>query len=317
MTNFKKKSFLIIKIVIFILAYIFIFYKIKKLDLNNFNFYEYNLWYLIFAFLLMFANWSVEAYKLILLVSDIQKLSFKDAFKSTTISIVFGLFTPNRLGEIPGKTILLEKQNRIKGTVASSLGSFAQFTITLVLGLVGSSFFFFFIKNADLKQYFSNETFLIIIFLAIVFIIAYFNPSKLEKLLVRLKFSEKITAKFEILSTYKRKKLFQILSLSFFRYLIFTLQFYLILLYFNINLPTIIAFSSIFLILLLMNILPHFVIADLGIRGSISIFVFGQFLTITPEIISAPILLWIINIMIPALLGQFFISKLKVKKIIQ
>lgn len=258
-------------------------------------------------------NWFIESYKFILLVNDIQKISFKKAVKSTAISIVFGLFTPNRLGEIPGKTVLLEKQNRLKGTIAASLGSFAQFTITLVLGLIGTSIIIFFINNDDTNKIFSKELFFILIFITFTFLLIYFNTAKIVKILIKLKISDKIISKFEILSTYKKEKLLIILSLSFFRYLIFTLQFYLLLLFFNINLPLIIAFSSIFSILLLINILPHFVIADLGIRGSISIFVLGQFIAISPEIISAPIFLWIINIIIPALLGQYYISKLKIK----
>ena len=259
-------------------------------------------------------NWFIEAYKFILLINHIQKISFKKAIKSTAISIVLGLFTPNRLGEIPGKTVLLEKQNRIKGTIAASLGSFAQFTVTLVMGFIGSTIIVFFIKNSNLNNIFSNKLFFILIFIAIAFLFIYFNTSKIVKILIKLKISDKIISKLNILSSYKKEKLLIILSLSFFRYFIFTLQFYLLLLFFNINLPAIIAFSSIFSILLLINILPHFVIADLGIRGSISIFVFGQFITITPEIISAPIFLWLINIVVPALFGQLFISKLKVKK---
>lgn len=261
----------------------------------------------------MFINWAFEAFKWTILVENFQIVSFKNALKSTTMGIVFGLFTPNRLGEIPGKTILLQKGNRAKGTLAASVGSFAQFTVTFILGLIGIVFILFYLKNIAFRNIFTNNISILLAFFALLILILYFNIEKILRFFQKNKFSSKFLSKLEFITNYDNNKLTQVLILSLLRYLVFSLQFYLLLLFFNINLPTIIAFSSIFSIFLMINILPNFVVADLGIRGSISIFVFGQFIAIRPEIISAPILLWFINIVIPALVGQFFISKIKIK----
>lgn len=261
----------------------------------------------------MFINWSIEAFKWIILVKNFQIVSFKNAMKSTTMGIVFGLFTPNRLGEIPGKTILLQKENRAKGTLAASVGSFAQFTVTFIVGLIGIIFILFYLKNIAFRNIFTNSISILLIFLALLILILYFNIEKTVRFLEKNKLSSIFFSKVEFISNYNNNKLIKVLILSLLRYLVFAMQFYLLLLFFNINLPTIIAFSSIFSIFLMINILPNFVVADLGIRGSISIFVLGQFIAIRPEIIEAPVLLWIINIVLPAILGQFFISKIKLK----
>jgi hypothetical protein len=60
-----------------------------------------------------------------------------------------------------------------------------------------------------------------------------------------------------------------------------------------------------------MNILPSIVIADLGIRGSVSIFILGQFSENTQGILTASVVLWIINIMLPSILGLFLYTNRK------
>ena len=95
------------------------------------------------------------------------------------------------------------------------------------------------------------------------------------------------------------------------RYFVFAFQFYLLLLFFGVDINILDAITAISGTYLLINVLPHVIIADLGIRGSAAIFVIGQLSANVQGILSATILLWLINVILPAFAGQFFIIKHK------
>jgi hypothetical protein len=109
------------------------------------------------------------------------------------------------------------------------------------------------------------------------------------------------------------------LFLSLARYIVFSAQFYLLLVIFGAGVPASQAIILIPVIYLIMTIVPSIALADLGIRGSVALFMFGLYFTRYGEadgntdiaILTATTLLWFINLIIPAILGTFFVFNLK------
>ena len=83
--------------------------------------------------------------------------------------------------------------------------------------------------------------------------------------------------------------------------------------------PTVQGFILIPVIYLIMAIIPSIALADLGIRGSVSLYILGLYFARygngvpTPEvsILAASTALWLINLILPALLGTLFVFNLK------
>ena len=63
--------------------------------------------------------------------------------------------------------------------------------------------------------------------------------------------------------------------------------------------------------LLFITITPTITIAEIGVRGSVAIFVLGLFSSNDIAILSSTTILWLINLIIPAIIGSFFIFSLK------
>lgn len=65
-----------------------------------------------------------------------------------------------------------------------------------------------------------------------------------------------------------------------------------------------------------MAAIPTIALADLGIRGSVSIFFIGAYFVLeqsaAPEILAASTMIWAINLALPAILGMLFINRLKI-----
>ncbi len=318
MTKKKREIlFLVLKFVVITASYIYIYHKLKDVDFQHIKVDDLSAFvYLFFAFLLMFVNWGIEAYKWHFLIQKVQRISYFDAIKNVFVGIVFGLFTPNRIGEIGGRAAYLNKSNKFKGVLVAGVGSFAQMTVTVVLGILGIAFLFFIVNSFEVKYSFSVVLPVVLIVLSILMCLFFFNLGFVADFAKKIKLSAKVISKLEYLRSISQKKLLIVLFISLLRYFVFVFQFYLLLYFFDVKIDFFIAIAGIFTVFLLINILPNVVVADMGIRGSVSLFILGQLDTNLQGILSASILLWMINILLPAIVGQFFIIKTKQTEVI-
>jgi hypothetical protein len=122
-----------------------------------------------------------------------------------------------------------------------------------------------------------------------------------------------------IFAVYSNKELLGALLLSLLRYVIFSTQFYLLLRIFDVGLPLSQGLILIPVIYLVMTLVPSIALIDLGIRGSVSIFIIGLYfkksglISADTElaILTSSTVLWLVNLIIPAILGTFFVFSLK------
>jgi hypothetical protein len=132
----------------------------------------------------------------------------------------------------------------------------------------------------------------------------------------------RLMEKLLIFSVYRRRDLFIILLLSAFRYLVFTTQYYLLLRFWGIKVHFVDAFELIAVVYLLTTLIPSVALTELGIRGSVAIWVFRIYQPLSgmvpqvfnASVLSASVTLWLINIGIPATVGAFLIFRLKFRK---
>ena len=121
-----------------------------------------------------------------------------------------------------------------------------------------------------------------------------------------------------VISDYSGLELLTVLLLSFLRYCVFTLQFYILLMMFSIEIPLLHGLMIISLIFFIMTAIPTVTMAELGVRGSVSLYFidlyFAKFGAMTENIdigvVSSTSTLWLINLAVPAILGTFFVYRL-------
>jgi len=105
--------------------------------------------------------------------------------------------------------------------------------------------------------------------------------------------------------------LLKVFVLSFFRYVVFSIQYLLVLKSFNIELSFLLTLSLIAATFFVSTVVPTFALTEITVRGVSAIYFFGLYLTDTMPVLAASLILWIINLAIPALLGTLFIWRLK------
>lgn len=309
----KKYLSIIIKIVIVFFSFYFIYQQLvenksfEELDISVLiDTVKKNKVYLVGVILMMFLNWLVEALKWRYMISKIENISIMTAYRAVFTGITVSTFTPNRIGEYGGRVFCLEKGDRIKAVFITVLCSMSQLLVTI---LYGSISLFILFDEILIDKTFLSVSLLILLNLFLLF--SYFNISHIVNFLGKFKLIKSFKKYLEVLVMYNYKDLIIAFIYSNTRYFIFSLQFIILLHVFGINISFMDAILSVMLIFFFITITPTITIAEIGVRGSVAIFVLGLFSSNDIAILSSTTLLWLINLIIPAIIGSFFIFSLK------
>jgi hypothetical protein len=274
-------------------------------------------WKFWVVILFVFVNWGLEARKWQLLMKALQPISFITAFKSVLCGVTFSLNTPNRIGEYGGRIIFVNEGNRLKAVTLSIAGGMAQLIITMFMGCLGLAYLLFTMDAADLLM--GISVFWVRIFLygsisgTLVFIFFFFRLRWLIRLLEKLPYSVRFLKYINVLETFDVKILLRLLSISFFRYIIFVFQYIFILQILQVEQNVWTGFWLITVMFWIMAIIPSFAIAELGIRGTVAKTLFS-YSSNTIGILTVTSGIWFVNLFIPALIGSLLILGIKIKK---
>jgi predicted neutral ceramidase superfamily lipid hydrolase len=118
----------------------------------------------------------------------------------------------------------------------------------------------------------------------------------------------------QIIARYSPRELEKLLLLSAIRYVVFTAQ-YLILLYaLGVTFVWWQGFFMINVIYLVMAMVPTIAIAEIGIRGKVSVSFLGLLSANAAGIIAATVAIWLINLVLPAVMGSILLLGVKIFK---
>ena len=263
------------------------------------------------AFLLIPINIAFEAMKWKKSIQPIENVPFSKAFTAIFTGITAGMFFPNRTGDFFGRIFILEKGNRIKAAMLTFVGNIAQMIVTVSLGCFACVFFAGRFRWLVLLA----ATTVLGLLLVLFFNIKIF---RYLRIFVPKKWREKTDGYMGVFNMFSRKELLTILLLAFAKYMVYSLQFVILIWAFGIPLSYFNSMIPIMVTYLLMTVIPFITITEIAVRGSVCIVVFEKWLAINAissswsmMVFSASTILWLYNLAIPAVVGLFFINKLK------
>jgi Lysylphosphatidylglycerol synthase TM region len=256
----------------------------------------------------MMANWSLEALKWKLAITIIEPVSFFTAFKATLSGISFSVSLPYRVGEYLGRMLYLQDASRIKAIPVTVVASLSQLLITVMAGFFS---YLYLLPHLGALQIFSGTPFVFfgigIVILLVLFSFFYFKVGRLTEYLA-IKIPVKWVSQWtEGLTYFTTPQLLRLLLLSGFRYLIFLLQYACAFALFNVYLSPLDLIASVGFCFLLLSIVPNFAIAELGIRGLVSLWIVGLFSVNKTGILLATLTIWLINLILPAVAGALLL----------
>lgn len=306
-----------LKLGIAVFSFVYIWFNLSKygshqIKLNIDNTYEGFL--VLSVCLLMILNWTIESVKWRFLMRKLEKISLFQSLKAVFTGIAFAIFTPNRIGELAGRIFVLQQDHRVKGIFSTGVGSLAQMTVTVVCGLIGGILMLI-VYPSKLTFIHSDHVFWIAILsglAALLFPLLFFNLKTVFRLFQKFRLPAKAMNTLHVISEYTKRELLLVFLMSLSRYFVFVLQFCLLLVFFNAGIHWYDAVLAISLTYFVSSIVPSFTLAEIGIRGSAAIFFMGLFITNDLAVLSATVLLWIVNLAIPSVIGAILFFRTKV-----
>jgi hypothetical protein len=257
----------------------------------------------------MIVNWVLESLKWWHLTRIIAPMSVWKAIESVFCGLTWAVFTPNRIGEYGGRVMFLPNRRRIHGVFAMAVGSFGQNVITNVLG--AASLVWFLYTFVHLNQWLMLGITIAAAVLMGVMLTFYFHIQWFVSLLNRIKFLQKYHRFFDIMGQYKTAERLNIMWFSLARFFVFTFQYYLII---HLLVPAIPIWQMsliMFVFFFIQSAIPSLDLIDIGVRSMTADTLFGYVTTQHIAIIAAVSLIYIVNLIIPALIGTIFVFKLK------
>lgn len=264
----------------------------------------------------MFLNWGIESKKWQILTSHVTPTRFSTAIKSVIAGVSFTMLTPNRMGEFLGRVLYLPDGSRIRGATLMFLSSMSQLSITLIMGIGGLIFLQnkipqFLSESAGWTRLLTNALLFSASIFLLLAILIYFNVGWLIRQLERFPPFSKYAVYVHTIGEIHYMELLKLLSLSLFRYLVFLVQYALVFNFFEVDIPFLPLVACTSVLFLMLAVIPTIALAELGVRGQISLFVYGIFSQNTLEILVATAIIWIINIIFPAVAGSFILLTVK------
>lgn len=310
----KQFFFVLIKLSIVVGAFYFIYSKLsenKNLQFNEFiSFLKENDTFsfknITFLLVLSFFNWFFEILKWQYLVKTIKNISFKNALEQSLGGLTASIITPNRIGDYGAKAIYYAKLFRPRIVLLNLLGNMAQMTITTIFGLIG---FIIFVNRYEIDvDYYKVVKFILLLLLVGLFAIVGVRHKRFKikeySYNYIIKFVKKMSGKVHLLN----------LLLSLIRYLIFSCQFYYLLTIFGVDVDYSKAMVVITSMYFLASIVPSIAIFDIVIKGSVAVFLFSYVEVNELTILSIITLMWLLNFVIPSVIGSYFVLNFKLPK---
>ena len=271
--------------------------------------------WLILSIVFLPVNWLLEAQKWRVLLSPVVKIPLWRSLKAIMAGVTVSIFTPNRIGEYGGRILLVDPKHNWHAVVATLVGSLSQLAALLTCGLIGLLYFAW--RFLEVELLVLQGIMLLGISLLGLLFFSFFNIDLVIPVVKRLPLVQRFKKQLKflrVLKKYSSRLLSKALGLSFLRYLTYSVQFFFLLQFFGINAPFLEALAGIATIFLVQTSVPLPPVMGLLTRGQVALFVWSFFEGNEISVLASTYSLFVINLVLPSLIGAIFILKTNVLK---
>ncbi|MEY3242252.1 MAG: hypothetical protein RIR11_3691 [Bacteroidota bacterium] len=276
-----------------------------------------NLSLLILAVVLMPFNWFAETEKWRQFVHRYEYMPRWRALMAVFTGVTFSLFTPNRVGEYGGRMLYVHPRNQWRAVVANVVGNFCQFIVLLGMGLFGTIYIVGHFDIIDRRL----STLLIIAGSAALPLMfwVYYHFELVIDFVKKVKIVQPVLPLLRqlnlgVIRQFTKAERTSILFWALLRFFIYATQYFLLLRFFGIKTGIIGGYAGISALFLLQTSIPLPPLAGLVARGNLAVLLWAQFGANEVAALAATFTLWVINLVIPALIGTFSFFHVNISK---
>ncbi|HRD39709.1 MAG TPA: lysylphosphatidylglycerol synthase domain-containing protein, partial [Bacteroidia bacterium] len=252
-------------------------------------------------------NWGIESYKWQLITAPIEEVSYITASKSVYTGLCVGNLAPGRATEFLAKILFFKPNNRPTITLLHFANGMFQLAVTILFGLI--SIFVFYQEKISEENSAALWIGILCMLLLSVFTFFILKFQSIQKWIVK-KF-ERSYGQHALPYKFNSKIISKLLILSVLRYFVFTFQFVLVIKLFYTDSLTAEMIAGICIYFLLTTVLPMISVVEAAIRSAIALMIFSGSDISEIAIVLTAVILWILNIVVPSIIGYVIIVKEK------
>lgn len=262
------------------------------------------------AGLLLAANLGAEAWRWHLIVRHVDpSVKFTDSFGAMMSGFSLGFLTPLRVGDYAGRAFYLHHRN--KWEIAALTFAERMLALACYIGFGLPALFYFLLVHLTLAPMAWWVVFTTGVLCGCFLLFFLLHPRATYQALMVLLPSRRLRLQLGFLNRFSEADMVRLLGLSVVKYLIITTQFVFLIWAFAPSFPLLYACTGTALVFYTKSLIPALTLADLGVREGAAVYFLGVLGLPDAAAFNSAILLFGINILLPALLGTPFILRLR------
>lgn len=243
--------------------------------------------------LLMVLNYTIEAIKWKTVIASTNQFNIFQALRAVLVGQAFSFFTPARSGDYVGRTLFLAPGTKLKGITQMAWASYAQLLMTICFGSLA---IFWNLPFLPWLKWLAPWGAVMALFLF------FYNQSFKGWL-----------SKINLLQIDNGLK-WKLIGLAFSRYLVYILQYNWASEMLSIPVHALDLSIAIMALLFFLSMIPAISLTDLVIRGQLFLLLMAPFYHNEIMLIALTTLIWIVNFLIPSIIGSILLLGFKIKR---
>lgn len=261
---------------------------------------------LVLILLLMPLNVCIEAGKWRLLLRDVEPMSIWGAQRQVYYGYVGAFITPYQAGDYPARAMLIKDKANWSAAVGLGLvGTVALLVVELIIGVPATWLYASYDQSMPMQLF-------AVAFIVLVLLMS-FLPHLVRLLSKRQWKATQMQQLMMALSKMSYARFMKIVGWSFLRYTVWAIQLALALHFCGVDMLPIEYLIAIPFYYMVIAIFPSVPALNIAIRGSWSLIIFDTFTDNTAGVALAVLLIWIINTVLPMLIGSILYRNGKIK----
>ena len=242
---------------------------------------------------LLTLNYTIEAIKWKSVIASTNTFNTIQALRAVLVGQAFSFFTPARSGDYVGRTLFLAPGTKLKGITQMAWASYAQIIMTICFGCFA---LFWNLPFLPWLKWVAPLGAIIALFL-------FFYNQPLKGWL----------SKINLLQIDAALK-WRLLALALARYCVYLMQYNWAAEMLSIPVGWVDLSIAIMALLFFLSMIPAISLTDLVIRGQLFLLLMAPFYQNDIMLIALTTLIWIVNFLIPSILGAFLLLGFRLKR---
>jgi len=263
------------------------------------------------SLLLMLLQWTIEALKWRKILGAVSfHMKWATSLKMIFAGQSFSFITPNRMGEFIGRVVYLPSEKKGIGTAFTVYNTVVQISVYCFFASIA----FYFYDATSLSKKLSSSTGewieilqLVALLISFACIIFFVIQKRLFIFLTNAHFLKKFTNIWSACMQINHETSIVMLGLTILKTLVIVFQYWVVFSWLGVDISFISTFAGVSLMLFGLVVIPTISFVEIGLRWEFSYLLFSVYTSNLLGITIGATIIWLLNVVLPAIIGAFWL----------